>query len=313
MSAGQSEQMNVIFLGDPNVGKSSLIKRLLGEEFVQAYEQTRGFHVFEHIILADTKLLNLKIFDIPASLVRSFFNFYAAEAACVVFDVTSRDSFNNLPFYIDKIKAVHPQFNDRIVLIANKVDEQEVVADEEIEAFAAANEMVWIKTSAASESPLANLDHCLRTILTQKQNVETLEPVLEELMQKLESYKESYVKKPEVQNICNFLKNCILRKSQGENVQTFIEDVLEDKDFQKDLNALWWTYRSVFNSLVNLVITVFLALSIVGFPIAYCTGLLDRNKKESGHSCMFFKFGEYQAVKAQANQVFAEVDVTCRL
>ena len=98
------------------------------------------------------------------------------------------------------------------------------------------------------------------------------------------------------------------------------------QELKDDLLRLDLTWRSVLNSILNVAMTAGLAVSLVGLPllagfactnlVASLVGLLllgffaQTNKKASGHSCMFFAFGERQAAQTMCHEVFTQLDTT---
>lgn len=79
---------------------------------------------------------------------------------------------------------------------------------------------------------------------------------------------------------------------------------------QKQLNTRRWTSKSLCNTAVNFIVTVVLALSIVGLPIAYFSGLLKANAQTTGHSLMFFALGEKQQAQTLCHEIIAPNQTT---
>ena len=157
----------VILLGDAGVGKTSLIARYVDDIFRAEYTQTVGANFL-------IKEVNLKkIVDIMkrenskiSSEISSFMLFYwdiggqkdklfvteyyflQAVGAMVVFNVDNRESFNNLDFWISKMKELSGDIP--FIIIGNKIDLQDkrVVHTEEIEKKAKDFGVLYFETSA---------------------------------------------------------------------------------------------------------------------------------------------------------------------
>ncbi|MHA1903398.1 MAG: Rab family GTPase [Candidatus Thorarchaeota archaeon] len=147
----------VLLIGEPNVGKSSLIRRLLLHEFDENYAATTGVDLsavavnvdaFTPVILTVIDLGGQEDFDSLRT------QYYAdAHYSALVYDISDRKSFECLPtWYAGILKNVrtadHPQLPG--VLIGNKVDleNQRVVHAKEGRIYA--DEIGWwfFETSA---------------------------------------------------------------------------------------------------------------------------------------------------------------------
>ncbi|KAG4079959.1 hypothetical protein HA402_006271 [Bradysia odoriphaga] len=134
------------------VGKSCLLYQFTEKHFKTAHDQTIGVDFGFQVVDIEGTLIKLKIWDTAGSEeFRSVTQSHGRGAVCalVVYDITSRDSFNNLSSWIDDVKC---QSDDNIVifLIGNKSDleSQREVAKEEGYAFARENSMHFLETSA---------------------------------------------------------------------------------------------------------------------------------------------------------------------
>ena len=115
----------VVILGNISVGKTSIISRLMNKDF-QVKEATVGVEFREYQVqdLNSYSDISLQIWDtsgaeryraITTSHIRN------ADAAIVVYDITDRESFNAVEYWIDIIKKCNSD-NIIIYLIGNKND-----------------------------------------------------------------------------------------------------------------------------------------------------------------------------------------------
>lgn len=324
MSANRIETMKVVLFGDANVGKSSLLLKWTEGKFIEEYRCTIGVDFKQKVILGSDsqKQVKLQLWDTAGqeqfkSLTSTYLR--GAQAVVLVFDVANRASFQGLSDHLKTINEYLPDTSVPIILLGNKTDltNERIVSVTEGQEFAKQRNLIYHETSVKVEDDFSYLENILHKIWLQRRTATPIKPKLEnistyniELYEKITKLKNLHTKNEKVQNICGYLQH-ILKNEGNPDLQKRVEGSM--KELTADLNALRYTLKSAFNTLVNFAITVFLAVSIVGFPIAYLSGLLESNKKATGHSCMFFRFGEHQAAKAYCNEVFANINISCRV
>ncbi len=153
-------------LGDSNVGKTNLLHRYLNDAFNANSSPTIGFDFLLKQTTKEVTLNNegsefkvkvpimLKIFDTAGqerfrSMTKTQFN--GTQGYVLVYDITSRESLDNLQFWLNMI---HEQSGDDKkackLLIGNKIDlaTQRQVTYEEGEMLANSQGMVFMETSA---------------------------------------------------------------------------------------------------------------------------------------------------------------------
>ena len=315
MSSNRSELVKVILLGDTQVGKTSLMQRWAGKPLNPAYVSTIGVDFEKKQINNDTNSsIQLQIWDTAGqdrfqSIAASYYR--QAHIAVMVFDVTNQISLSKLNTYLEKIKK-YAAPNISIVLVGNKVDlaERRVVSELEAKAFAQEHSLIYLETSTTNKGDVLALESIVLGIRNHKEHIKQT-ATASSLLKTVKKLQELDKKNENMKWISDFLQSILSVDPKSIDLNNKVK--VNQVELEKNLNSLWWTGKSFFNSVVNLIITVFLTVSVVGMPIAYLTGLLEKNKQESGHFCMFFKFGEYQMAKAKSNQVFAEVGVMHRL
>jgi Ras-related protein Rab-18 len=76
-----------------------------------------------------------------------------AQGIMLVYDVTRRDSFENLSKWLEEVEMYHPGRGRDVVklLVGNKVDCDRVVTQEEAEAWARSKGMLFLETSAKTQ------------------------------------------------------------------------------------------------------------------------------------------------------------------
>jgi small GTP-binding protein len=113
-------------VGDLKVGKSSIIKRLINNEFTDQYIPTIGYEFNPYLIKVNNTIIKLQIWDMCGNEnYRSvLLNLYRnATLGVLVYSVCSRESFDNLGNWIEQLKK-YSLPNSKIVLIGNKCDDE---------------------------------------------------------------------------------------------------------------------------------------------------------------------------------------------
>merc|ERR1712178_585322 len=125
-SSGGSKvvQFKLVLLGDPAVGKSSLVLRFVRGQFFEYQESTIGAAFLTQNVSLNDYTVKFEIWDTAGqeryhSLAPMYYR--GAQAAVVVYDVTSQDSFERAQRWISELRD---QANRDIViaLAGNKVD-----------------------------------------------------------------------------------------------------------------------------------------------------------------------------------------------
>ena len=146
---------SILLLGDLAVGKTSLIARYTNGVFNETYISTVGIeNLLKQEIINNENVL-VKIWDtagqerfraITPSILRN------AEGVIIVFDVTSKDSFENIKEWINTLKInVGDNANSiPVIIVGNKIDKEDEREIEKNDAlkFAEDNKYKYFETSA---------------------------------------------------------------------------------------------------------------------------------------------------------------------
>lgn len=159
----------LVFLGDQNVGKTSIITRFMYDTFDNAYQATIGIDFLSKTMYLEDRTVRLQLWDTAGqerfrSLIPSYIR--DSSVAIVVYDITSRASFLNTEKWIEDVRAERGQ-DVVIMLVGNKTDmaERRQVSVEEAEAKAKADGIMSIETSAKAGYNVKSLFKKLATAL----------------------------------------------------------------------------------------------------------------------------------------------------
>jgi Ras-related protein Rab-4B len=142
----------LIIIGDACSGKSSFMHQFLENRFRKQTQHTIGVEFGTKIIEIGKRRIKLQIWDTAGqeryrAVTRSYYR--GAVGALILYDVTSRDSFNNLPTWLQD--AREQAWKDiSIIAVGNKRDlkEQRQVSFLEASRFAQEQDILFLETSA---------------------------------------------------------------------------------------------------------------------------------------------------------------------
>ncbi len=123
---GRTESIyKVIVIGDPAVGKTSLLTKFATNKFEEKYLPTVGVNILKEIInLEEQNVVNLMFWDVAGQpqfymLHRPYFN--GADAMLLVFDITRSSTFSNINNWYSTAVKYGLSGIPRL-LIGNKID-----------------------------------------------------------------------------------------------------------------------------------------------------------------------------------------------
>lgn len=123
---GYHKEFTVVVFGDAGVGKSSIIRQLIGEEYVPEHVPTVEEYYVKHITHKN-KACELHIIDTSGTYEFPAMRRIAirkADAAVLVYSVDKPESFTKLDRYMAEIESCLADNNRRIpvVIVSNKSD-----------------------------------------------------------------------------------------------------------------------------------------------------------------------------------------------
>lgn len=168
-------KIKIVSLGESRVGKSCLIKRFCeGNRFVSQYIPTIGIDYGARQFAVDNVNFYAHFWDMSGD--DSYFEvrneFYGdTDGFLMVFDMSSRDSFNQLNRWVEEAKRYGADLSVS-VLCGNKADSPKiVVSNDEAQAFAKKLGIPYYDTSAKSGKNVAEaFTHLFRLVLAHLKN-----------------------------------------------------------------------------------------------------------------------------------------------
>lgn len=155
-----------LMIGDPSVGKTSILAQYIDDIFLEGYIQTIGANflikeidlvdIIDEINVTDDvkkdikeKGLKLYFWDIGGQSDKLFLSQYyfdQAVGAMVVFNVNDESSFDNIDFWISKVKELSGDIP--FVIVGNKSDLKKTIDQSKIEEKVSYYGVEYYETSA---------------------------------------------------------------------------------------------------------------------------------------------------------------------
>lgn len=161
----KTHHFKLVLLGDASVGKSCLVVRFAKGEFYENQEPTIGAAFMTQTVqLNNTTSVKFEIWDTAGQeRYRSLAPMYyrGAAAAVIVFDLTSKDSFEGAKTWVTELQGVSQPENLVIALCGNKADlvstdsnggssNMRQVDSETAQDYAESSGILYLETSAKS-------------------------------------------------------------------------------------------------------------------------------------------------------------------
>jgi small GTP-binding protein len=153
--SGEIYLFKIVILGESQVGKSSLMKRLCDGTFTETLRFTSGVADRRREIEVLNRKISLHIWDTAGQEKYRGINrmyYRGASGAIFVFDITSNESFLKLESWLKEFKQ--EVADGEIILVGNKLDleEKREVPQDVARNFALRNGMFYIETSAKNDT-----------------------------------------------------------------------------------------------------------------------------------------------------------------
>ena len=130
--------LKIIIIGDPGVGKTSLVKIFIMEKFSKDYRATIGTNIFTYKLKTDTgDIIKMQLWDIAGQerweKMRHLY-YKGAHGVMMVGDLTRRETFKQLITFW-KVDLVKYCINAPIFLVCNKSDLKRDLDEKELQMF----------------------------------------------------------------------------------------------------------------------------------------------------------------------------------
>ena len=157
----ETPKYKLIFLGDQNVGKSSILNRFLNDTFIEEYQATIGLDFQSKNVQIDNQDIHLLLYDTAGQeKFRSLIPMYTRDANIIllVYDISNRDSFTNLSQWLKDLTNVNME-EVILCIVGNKIDlnDKRAVNTEEGKKFAEEHDFIFQEISAKTGEGFSDL------------------------------------------------------------------------------------------------------------------------------------------------------------
>ena len=150
-----------IIVGDTSVGKSCLMMQFIENRFSEGVDPTLGVEFGSRTLKIENSSIKIQIWDTAGqesfkSITRSYFR--GAIGALVVFDLTARQSFENVSNWLNDIRS-GASSNIEILLIGNKKDRsrERQISAEQAKKLADLHRIEYVEVSAKTGENVAEV------------------------------------------------------------------------------------------------------------------------------------------------------------
>jgi small GTP-binding protein len=128
-------KLKIVVVGDSGVGKTNLIRRFIQDDFQSNSKATVGVEFFSKSFKMNDNVFKIEIWDTAGqerykSITAAYYK--GAKGGLVVYDVTSKTSFDNVDNWVSEIKE-KASTDMKTMMIGNKIDlkDERAVSTEE--------------------------------------------------------------------------------------------------------------------------------------------------------------------------------------
>jgi len=154
--------VKILTLGDSDVGKTSIIKRIISNKFSEKMQSTIAIDYSCKTIKFGENYLKIFLWDTAGqekfkTIVRNYFN--GANGVLLCFDITNRKTFEKLNYWINELKEKLNLDELFIILIGNKIDKENEreISIEESKKFAKENNILYFEISAKTNEGIKEM------------------------------------------------------------------------------------------------------------------------------------------------------------
>lgn len=123
-----NKSIKIILLGDSNVGKTSIVRRICFNDFEENLSPTFSMEYFDYFVKINDYILRMQIWDTSGkeeynSIVKN--HFLSTDFAIYIYSLDNIQSFNKIKEWLTNFQKDNPGNNIKHIILANKKDIEE--------------------------------------------------------------------------------------------------------------------------------------------------------------------------------------------
>ena len=171
--------LRFILVGNSSVGKTSIVDKYTENIFRDIHQSTMGVDYKIKIFEMKGFKIRMNILDTAGqerykSLAK--IHFRNCNGIFLVFDLTCKQSFEDLEFWLNEIKSTIDVENTKILIIGNKSDLKDIreVSDNDISEFVEKNKLKAVQTSAKNGDKIKEAFEAMIDLVIENQSEEEI-------------------------------------------------------------------------------------------------------------------------------------------
>ena len=171
--------LRFILVGNSSVGKTSIVDKYTENIFRDIHQSTMGVDYKIKIFEMKGFKIRMNILDTAGqerykSLAK--IHFRNCNGIFLVFDLTCKQSFEDLEFWLNEIKSTIDVENTKILIIGNKSDLKDIreVSDNDISEFVEKNKLKVVQTSAKNGDKVKEAFEAMIDLVIENQSEEEI-------------------------------------------------------------------------------------------------------------------------------------------
>ncbi|MFV2015677.1 MAG: Rab family GTPase [Candidatus Heimdallarchaeota archaeon] len=158
--ATEELMIKIILLGNGSVGKTSLATRFAKNTFKSEYQPSIGVNLLVKMVAYRDEFIKVLVFDTAGQEFMSSLrkqHYAGATGAVIVFDITSRQSFDDLQQWVNEIRE--EVGNLKTVIVGNKVDleDERVIPTDEALSYTQSVSAEYLESSAKEDIRVSDI------------------------------------------------------------------------------------------------------------------------------------------------------------
>lgn len=174
MNSNQPHEYKIPFVGNSSVGKTSIISRFSQSKYSDQTTPTIGASNFHFTVNLESRNVILNVWDTAGQeRFRSLVPLYTRGAHLIVMvcDISEPESFAEINSWYNKLR-VDLEVKCPIVLVANKMDLEPIVAVSDVKKWGADHDVECFFTSAAQNQNISTLFESIALVVSAEKPVD---------------------------------------------------------------------------------------------------------------------------------------------